>query len=220
MNTSSVAFTSLYFTLPHRTKPQQSTLSINNSVNSLRSSHLNSSVEQNQIHFLSQTATSPITTRSITTSKRSESGTPTDEADKRPRLDINEQIQRAGVLAAQLREAATAGGDDSKVSTASQIAGDELMRLFESMQEKTAGSVEGLIQAQIKAESAPLQVEIRSHLSPDGATIRRRVADIAYQKMEHVNSPDLAARVTEAVESAILEEFQKGINKQMREIMA
>ncbi|KAI5273603.1 hypothetical protein E4T47_03220 [Aureobasidium subglaciale] len=166
-------------------------------------------------------------------SKRSESGTPTDEANKRPRLEINEQIQRAGVLAAQLREAAAAGGDDSKASTASQIAGDELMRLFESMQEKTAGSVEGLIQAQIKAEvrhkmdtldkraySVPLQLQIRSHLSPDGATIRQRVADIAYQKMEHVNSPDLAARVTEAVESAILEEFQKGINKQMREIMA
>jgi len=58
------------------------------------------------------------------------------EASKKPRLDIQEQLKRASTLAAQLRDGVK-DGTDSKTSAANQIATEELMRIFESMQEKT-----------------------------------------------------------------------------------
>jgi len=108
-------------------------------------------------------------------SKRSEPDDPTElsptEASKKPRLDIQEQIERASALAAQLRDGVK-DGTDSKTSAAHQIATEELLRIFENMQEKTveyvivdfyhpllsdhkcstSKSVDDLISAQIKLE--------------------------------------------------------------------
>jgi hypothetical protein len=75
-------------------------------------------------------------------SKRNEPDDPTElsptptEVGKKPRLDIQEQIKRASTLAAQLRDGIK-DGTDSKTSAANQIATEELMRIFESLQEKT-----------------------------------------------------------------------------------
>ena len=60
----------------------------------------------------------------------------TTETDKKPRLDLEEQIKRASTLAAQLRDGVK-DGTDSKTSVANQIATEELVRIFENMQEKT-----------------------------------------------------------------------------------
>lgn len=57
---------------------------------------------------------------------------------KKPRVDLEEQIQRASALAAQLRDSVK-DDSDSKTFAANQIAGEELIRIFESMQEKTVG---------------------------------------------------------------------------------
>ncbi|KAG9998193.1 hypothetical protein KCU78_g16562, partial [Aureobasidium melanogenum] len=174
-------------------------------------------------------------------SKRTETDTPTDphlavEGSKKPRLDLHEQIQRAGILATQLREAANKDHLDPKAWTATQIASDELVRIFETMQEKTADtsqSVEGLIAAQVKLEVKikmdipqnktgthdPLDPEIKTHLSPYTTASRERNAKIACERMEDVTSGDLAAKVTEAVESTIVEKFQRGIDKQLRDLM-
>jgi hypothetical protein len=69
---------------------------------------------------------------------------PTDVS-KKPRIDIQEQIKRASTLAAQLRDGVK-DGTDSKISAANEIAGEELMRIFESLQEKTVeyGSMQSL----------------------------------------------------------------------------
>jgi hypothetical protein len=73
-------------------------------------------------------------------SKRNEPDNPAElpstEPGKKPRLDLEEQIKRASALAAQLRDGVK-DGTDSKTSAANQIATEELVRIFESMQEKT-----------------------------------------------------------------------------------
>lgn len=97
--------------------------------------------------------------------------------------------------------------------------------------------MEGLIAAQIRVEvtlrmdrlerrrqnstsSAKLYAEINDYLSPWTAESRDRIIKIALEKMEGVSSTaDLAAKVTEAAEGALLEEFHKGIDKQMRGYM-
>lgn len=72
-------------------------------------------------------------------SKRTQSKTPTENgATKRPRLDIQEQIKRAGILAEQLRNTVSKNDVDSKTAASGQIATEELVRIFESMQEQTA----------------------------------------------------------------------------------
>jgi hypothetical protein len=72
--------------------------------------------------------------------KRNEPDDPTESSSsqpgKKPRLDIEGQIKRASALAAQLRQSVN-DGTDSKTSAADQIAIEELMRIFESIQEKT-----------------------------------------------------------------------------------
>ncbi|KAH0342883.1 hypothetical protein KCU81_g5500, partial [Aureobasidium melanogenum] len=174
-------------------------------------------------------------------SKRTESDTPTetnfaDEISKKPRLDLHEQIQRAGILATQLREAANKDHLDAKAWTANQIATDELVRIFENMQEKTADtsqSVDGLIAAQVKLEVKikmdilqqktgnrdRLGTETNTYLLPWTPASRESMAMAAREKMEGATSGDLAAQVTEAVESTIVEKFQKGIDKQLRGLM-
>lgn len=62
--------------------------------------------------------------------------TPPNEGNKKPRLDLQEQIKRATALATQLRDGVK-DGTDSKNSAANQIATEELMRIFESMQDTT-----------------------------------------------------------------------------------
>lgn len=57
-------------------------------------------------------------------------------ANAKPCLDLEEQIKRASTLAAQLRDGVKDGAD-SKNSAVNQIATEELMRIFDSMQEKT-----------------------------------------------------------------------------------
>lgn len=97
----------------------------------------------------------------------------------------------------------------------------------------TSQSVDGLITAQVKLEVKikmdilqnktgtrdSLGPEIRTHLSPYTTASRERIAKIACEKMEGATSGDLAAKVTEAVESTIVEQFQKGIDKQLRDLM-
>jgi len=97
--------------------------------------------------------------------------------------------------------------------------------------------MEGLIAAQIKAEvnarmdklerrrqtsasSARLYAEINDHLSPWTAASRERIVKSAIEKIQGSSSTaDLAAKVTEAAEAALLEELHKGIDKQMRDYM-
>lgn len=97
----------------------------------------------------------------------------------------------------------------------------------------TTESVGDLIAAQIKLEVKikmdalwqrdrdcdPLGPEIKNYLSPWNPASRERIAKIACEKMEGVTSGDLAAKATEAVKSTIVEQFQKGIDQQLREIM-
>jgi hypothetical protein len=64
-----------------------------------------------------------------------------------------------------------------------------------------------------------LNHEIARHLRPWDSNCRDRIIKIALEKFEGVVSTDLTAKVTEAVESAILGELHKGIDKQMRDYM-
>ncbi|KAH0353945.1 hypothetical protein KCU83_g2694, partial [Aureobasidium melanogenum] len=173
-------------------------------------------------------------------SKRTEVVTLIDEPNKKPRLDLEEQIKRAAVLAAQLHNGVKDDAE-SKSSAATQIATEELMRIFESMQEKTndtSKAVEDLITTQINLEvklkmdalqnrmgrthigPKPLTNEIAAYLNPGIPESRELITKMALEKMAGVTSGDLTAQATEAVESAIVEEFQKGINKQLREFMS
>lgn len=68
-------------------------------------------------------------------------------------------------------------------------------------------------------EKWPLAKEIEEYLAPIQPESRERIAKIALEKMEGIASPDLAVRVTEAVEAAILEEFHKGVDKRLRSYM-
>lgn len=61
--------------------------------------------------------------------------------------------------------------------------------------------------------------EITEYLAPDEPASRERIMKIAHEKMEGVTSGDLAAKVTQAVEASIVEEFKKGIEKKLRSIM-
>ncbi|KAH0230961.1 hypothetical protein KCV06_g6032, partial [Aureobasidium melanogenum] len=173
-------------------------------------------------------------------SKRIEVVTLTDEPNKKPRLDLEEQIKRAATLAAQLQNGVK-DDDESKSAAATKIATEELMRIFKSMQEKTNDaslSFEGLIatqiEVQVKLKMATLQKksgyhmngmrmhlgdEITEYLAPDEPASRERIMKIAHEKMEGVTSGDLAAKVTQAVEASIVEEFKKGIEKKLRSIM-
>lgn len=98
-------------------------------------------------------------------------------------------------------------------------------------------AMEGLIAAQIKAEiqtrmdklqnrlghpkiHPELYAEIRDYLSPSQSGSRERIVKLAVEKMKGVSpTADLGAIVTEAAEAALLEEFHKGIDKQMRGYM-
>lgn len=57
------------------------------------------------------------------------------------------------------------------------------------------------------------------YLAPAQTDSRERIVKIALEKMKGVESVDLAVRVTEAVEEAILDEFHKGIDRRLREYM-
>jgi hypothetical protein len=58
-------------------------------------------------------------------------------ANKHPRLDLQEQIQRGIVLATQMCHSASKDHLDSKEWAANQAAANELLHTFENMQEKT-----------------------------------------------------------------------------------
>ncbi|KAH0137756.1 hypothetical protein KCU67_g15667, partial [Aureobasidium melanogenum] len=159
----------------------------------------------------------------------------TDEPNKKPRLDLEEQIKRAATLAAQLQNGVK-DDDESKSAAATQIATEELMRIFKSMQEKTNDaslSFEGLIATQIKLEirlkmsalsnkansSYILGDEIQDYLAPGRPSSKGRIAKTALEKLEGVASTDLAVKVIEAVEEAILDEFHKGVDQKLRSYM-
>jgi hypothetical protein len=97
-------------------------------------------------------------------------------------------------------------------------------------------AIEGLIATQVKLEikirmdklnercstypsTARLVPEIKGYLSPWESASRERNFNTAVEKMEGVAGTDLAARVTKAAETALLEEFHKGIDEQMRGYM-
>ncbi|KAH0270156.1 hypothetical protein KCU91_g8266, partial [Aureobasidium melanogenum] len=167
-------------------------------------------------------------------SKRTQAATPTPESNKKPRLDFQEQIKRASALAAQLRDGVK-DGPDSKNSAANQLASEELMRIFESLEEKTndtSKSVEDLITAQVTCEvKLKLANLLRKSETRDGSrdgnlsyelkkylfhpvqkeTIAVRIIKAAQKKMEDVSSGNIAAEAKKAAESAIAEEFQQGI---------
>lgn len=96
--------------------------------------------------------------------------------------------------------------------------------------------MEGLIAAQIRLEVKirmdkleerwrnertypKLYHGISTYLQPSQSAPRVRIAQNALKKWEGASSTDLAARVTEAAETAILEEFHKGIDKELRGYM-
>jgi hypothetical protein len=58
-------------------------------------------------------------------------------ANKHPRLDFQDQIQRGIVLATRICHAASKNHLESKEWAANQAAANELLRTFENMQEKT-----------------------------------------------------------------------------------
>jgi hypothetical protein len=70
-----------------------------------------------------------------------------------------------------------------------------------------------------KISHPELHAEISSYLQPSQSSSRERIVKNAIEKMKGVSSTDLGARVTEAAEVALLEEFHKGIDKQMRRYM-
>lgn len=65
-------------------------------------------------------------------------------------------------------------------------------------------------------EPKPLSKEIESYLNPREPESEKRIAKIAREKLESGVSADLTTRVSEAVESAIFQEFHKGIDNQIR----
>jgi hypothetical protein len=70
-------------------------------------------------------------------SKTIQTDTPAEPtANKHPRLDLQEQIQRGIVLATQMCHSASKNHLDSKEWAANQAAANELLRTFENMQEK------------------------------------------------------------------------------------
>ncbi|CAD0114175.1 unnamed protein product, partial [Aureobasidium uvarum] len=179
-------------------------------------------------------------------SKRVEADTVTElfliQAKKKPRLDIQDQIERASVLATQLRDSVK---DDAEITTSAtkQSATEELVQIFESMQEKTVSaskSLDDLITTQINLEvklkmkallditnavsfgpskPKPLRTEIQEYLAPHDPRSEERIVRLAHEKMAGVTSGDYTAKITEAVMSAIVEEFQKGIEKQLRSLL-
>ncbi|THX58348.1 hypothetical protein D6D06_03047 [Aureobasidium pullulans] len=170
-------------------------------------------------------------------SKRTQSETPTEDgATKRPRLDIQEQIKRAGILAEQLRN--TVGNDDvdSKTAASGQIATEELIRIFESMQEQTADtseSVDQLIRAQIELEvnktmayldqkttkHHPLGKEVAQHLNTASLRGRHVIVEVVQRKMENVSSGDYVTKIKECVKEALREKFLEGIGKKFDDIV-
>jgi hypothetical protein len=100
----------------------------------------------------------------------------------------------------------------------------------------TSEAIEGLIAAQIKIDVnmkmnklearwharkcyPELFAEIRDHLGPSQTDSRERIMEVAIEKMRGISGTNLAARVTEASEAAILEELHKAIEEQMRGYM-
>ena len=60
------------------------------------------------------------------------SGHAEDTPSKKHRLELQEQLKRGSVLAAQLREATKNEKRETKYSTANQIASEELISIFEN----------------------------------------------------------------------------------------
>ncbi|THZ25757.1 hypothetical protein D6C89_04156 [Aureobasidium pullulans] len=171
-------------------------------------------------------------------SKRTQSETPTEDGTiKRPRLDIQEQIKRAGILAEQLRN--TVGNDDvdSKTTAANQIASEELVRIFESLQEKTAGtseSVNGLIKAHIEVEVkimmdflvtmtssrySNLSYQVTVHLKPQDVTQRAAICRKVEEKMEGVDSGDYVNKIKETIKETLVVEMQNGVGNDVQVMM-
>jgi hypothetical protein len=58
---------------------------------------------------------------------------------KKPRLDIQAQLDRASILAAQLRDNVSKAGMDSKMSTTNHLATEELVQIFDVLKEQASG---------------------------------------------------------------------------------
>ncbi|KAI4720230.1 hypothetical protein E4T48_03613 [Aureobasidium sp. EXF-10727] len=173
-------------------------------------------------------------------SKRNDAGTSAEssptEANKKPRLDIQDQIKRASTLAAQLRDGVKDGAD-TKTAAANQIATEELLRIFESMQEKTveyaSQSFEALVQAQIRTEvestteflkrnafnSYPLGVEIKEYLVSNPRVTNKSLTETVQKKMDNVTPGDYIAKIKELVKEAVREKFLEGVGEKFDGIL-
>lgn len=71
------------------------------------------------------------------------------------------------------------------------------------------------------SQDGNLSYELERYLFPPGlkSSVATRITKAAQKKMESVSSGNIAAEAKKAAESAITEEFQKGINKQLLGLM-
>ncbi|THZ00344.1 hypothetical protein D6C92_01848 [Aureobasidium pullulans] len=153
-------------------------------------------------------------------SKRTQSETPTEDgATKRPRLDIQEQIKRAGVLAEQLRNTVGKDDVDSKTAAAGQIATEELIRIFESMQEQTADQQNDGLPRPKTTKHHPLGKEVAQHLNTASLRGRQVIFEVVQRKMENVSSGDYVTKIKECVKEALREKFLEGIGKKFDDIV-
>ncbi|THV67762.1 hypothetical protein D6D28_07244 [Aureobasidium pullulans] len=161
-------------------------------------------------------------------SKRTHSETPTEDgATKRPRLDIKEQIKRAGILAEQLRN--TVGKDDSKTAAASQIATEELVRIFETPLNLSTNLILAQIELEVNKTMAyldqkttthhPLGKELAEYLNIARLRGRQVIAEAVQRKMENVSSGDYVTKIKECVKEALREKFPEGIGKKFDDII-
>jgi hypothetical protein len=72
---------------------------------------------------------------------------------------------------------------------------------------------------QSRSSRSALYWEIEDYLAPTDPERRERIVNTALEKTRGVTCVDLAVKVSEAVESAIFEQFHKGIDKQLRDYM-
>ncbi|KAG9583976.1 hypothetical protein KCU60_g8630, partial [Aureobasidium melanogenum] len=168
--------------------------------------------------------------------------TPTNEGNKKPRLDLQEQIKRASALAAQLRDGVKDDAD-SKNSAANQIATEELMRIFESMQKETVDtskSVKDLVAAQIvwevKSTLEFLEKSIKDNsknngtkyfytglellLKPGDPKYSASVIRAAQEKMKDVTSENYVVEIKKIVKEVIVDDYMKAYGNTLHGVLS
>ncbi|KAG9580959.1 hypothetical protein KCU77_g10530, partial [Aureobasidium melanogenum] len=157
--------------------------------------------------------------------------TPTNEGNKKPRLDLQEQIKRASALAAQLRDGVKDGAD-SKNSAANQIAAEELMRIFETLPNLSKISSQPKSSARSTAHSTSLGKRIKTNpnnyfytglevcLKPGDPKHSAFIIKAAQEKMEGVTSEDYVAEIKKIVKEVIIDDYMKVSGLALRNVLA